>query len=399
MRCRALAAAWVCAGVVAAPAGADEALRQAVESAWQRSVQRPAASGQLELARAGKAAAEALWAAPPALELSHRGDPLPSTVSGQRESEIGIAWPLLLPAQRAARATSAQAELSTAEAGQLAARLRVAGEVREAAWQVLARQVEFALAESRARTLRDVASDVERRVAAGDLARTDALAARAEFLAADAETKQAGQRLNAARSGWRVLTGSDLLPQAVEPLPPASIDEHPEVAVARLRSEGAQRRLDLMRATRRDPPEVMLRYRTDVAAAGFASERSLGVALRIPFGTDDRNLPREAGARADLDRARAEERRARERLEADLAAALDAAATAEQQVALEASRAALLRERAVLVERSFRAGETPLPELLRTLSTASQAQTGLARQRAELGLARARARQAAGVLP
>lgn len=388
----------LCAGALVSPAGASEALRQAVESAWQRSVQRPAASGQLEVARAGRTAAGALWAAPPALELAHRGDPLSSTVSGQRESEVGIAWPLLLPGQRSARTASAEADLGTAEAAQLAAKLRVAGEVREAAWQVLARRAEASLAQRRAHALETLAADVERRVAAGDLARADALAARAEFLASDAQAKQAAQRVAAARAQWRVLTGIDEVPDAVEPLPQA-VDEHPEVAAARLAAAAAQSHLELTRATRRDPPEVLLRYRNDVPAAGLASERTLGVAVRIPFGTDDRNLPREAAALAQLDVARAEERRAQARLQAELATARDAAASTERQLALEESRAALLRERAGLVERSFRAGETALPELLRTLSAAAQAEAGLARQRAELGLARARARQAAGVLP
>lgn len=388
----------LCAGALVPPAGASETLRQAVESAWQRSMQRPAASGQIEVARAGRAAAGAVWAAPPALELAHRGDPLSSTVSGQRESELGIAWPLLLAGQRGARSASAEADLTSAEAAERAARLRVAGEVREAAWLVLARQAEASLAEGRAQALEALAADVERRVAAGDLARADALAARAEFLASDAEAKQAVQRAAAARTQWRVLTGTDAIPDALEPLPGA-VEEHPEVAAARLATAAAQSRLALTRATRRDPPEVLLRYRNDVAAAGLGAERTLGVALRIPFGTDDRNLPREAAALAELDVARAAERRARDRLEAELATAREAAASAERQLALEESRAALLRERALLVDRSFRAGETPLPELLRTLSAAAQADAGLARQRAELGLARARTRQAAGVLP
>ena len=60
---------------------------------------------------------------------------------------------------------------------------------------------------------------------------------------------------------------------------------------------------------------------------------------------------------------------------------------------------AWLRERATLIDKSFRAGETPLPELLRALNTAAQAESAVARQTAALGLARARLQQSLGILP
>jgi outer membrane protein TolC len=272
--------------------------------------------------------------------------------------------------------------------------------VREAAWTVLAREAELALAESQAKALLQLAADVDRRVAAGDLARADSLAARAEALAASNAAREAAPRLEAARARWRVLTGMLAVPAALEPAAAeVSPDEHPEMAAATLRLETARKRLDLTRAERRDPPELMLRYRNEVAASGLPSQNSIGVAVRIPFATDSRNAPREAAALAEVEVTLAEERRTRERLAAELASATALASATEQQVAQEESRAALLRERARLIERSFRAGETALPELLRTLSAAAQAESSLARQRAELGLARARVQQAAGVLP
>jgi cobalt-zinc-cadmium efflux system outer membrane protein len=372
---------------------------QAIEAAWRKSVQLSAATGKVGVARANQLAAQSLWASPPSLELSNRGEPLTSSSAGQRESEIGVAWPVLLPGQRSARIDSAESELVASEAVLRAAKLSVAGEVREAAWAVLAREAELKLAESQAGTLQSLAADVDRRVTAGDLARADALAARAEALAASTAAREAAPRLEAARSRWRVLTGMTQVPVALEPSVSALPDDHPELAAARLRAESAQKRIDLTRATRREPPELVVRYRNEVAASGLPSQNSIGMAIRIPFATDDRNAPREAAVLADLDLALAEERWQRERIAAELASAKAAAAAAGQQVAQEEARAALLRERAQLIERSFRAGETALPELLRTLAAAAQAESSLARQRAEHGLARARAQQAAGVLP
>jgi hypothetical protein len=59
----------------------------------------------------------------------------------------------------------------------------------------------------------------------------------------------------------------------------------------------------------------------------------------------------------------------------------------------------VLRERATLIDTSFKAGETPLPERLRAQSSAAQAEAAATRQRAALAAATARLLQAQGVLP
>jgi outer membrane protein TolC len=130
-----------------------------------------------------------------------------------------------------------------------------------------------------------------------------------------------------------------------------------------------------------------------------ASQGSVVVGLRLPFGTDDRNRPLEAAALVELDVAQTHEQRLRERLDSDIAAARDAERSAQAQLDAETARAHLLRERAALIDKSFRAGETPLPDQLRALADAAQADSAVARQTAALGLARARLQQALGRLP
>lgn len=121
--------------------------------------------------------------------------------------------------------------------------------------------------------------------------------------------------------------------------------------------------------------------------------------LRLPFGGQAHQQPRIAAALADDEVARAQLRRTRERLAAELQLAVEQVRAAEAQAALERDRAALLRERAQLIDKSFRAGETPLPELLRALGAAALADTASARQQASHQLALARLQQALGNLP
>jgi outer membrane protein TolC len=391
----------------AAPTAASQAtsvtvtLREALDAAWQRAVSARESDGQRRRAEAERRTAGRVWASAPTLELSHRAERLLGS-GGGREIEVGIAVPLWLPGQQAAFTHAADRAVELAQAAGQAARLRLAGEVREAAWQVAAMQAEAKQADAQATALRQLADDVERRVQAGDLARADSLAAQAEQLAAAAAVADTRQRLQAAKSRWTLLTGLAASPDmsaGTATDTAADMGRHPEWHLARQATELARKRVDLMRHSRRDAPELSLGVRQDAPGRGQSSQGSLVVGLRLPFGTDDRNRPIEAAALADLDIAQTQEQRLRERLDSDLAAARDAERSAQVQLDAETTRARLLRERAVLIDKSFRAGETPLPDLLRALAAAAQADNAVARQTAALGLASARRQQALGLLP
>ncbi len=384
-----------------APADGSINLRAALDAAWQRAVAARESEGQRRRAEADRTAAGSFWAAPPSLELSHRSDRLHRNTGG-RETEIGVAVRLWLPGQRAARAGTADAAAAQALAAEQVARLRLAGELREAAWQIATAQAERAQADSQAQGLKQLADDVERRVRAGDLARADGLAAQAEQLAAAALQAEVRQRLQAARAHWTLLSGVTLAPDltaATNEVAPGPAALHPELQLARQSTELARQRVELMRRSRRDAPELSVGVRHDVLGRAEASQGSLVVGLRLPFDTDDRNRPLEASALAELDVAQTHEQRLRERLDSDIAAARDALRSAQAQLDAETARARLLRERAALIDKSFRAGETPLPDLLRALAAAAQADSAGARQTAALGLTRARLQQALGFLP
>lgn len=377
-------------------------LPAALDAAWQRAVAARLSDGQRRSAEADGAAATSFWAAPPSLELSYRDDRLHAN-AGRRETEIGLTVPLWLPGQRTARASTSDSAVAQAMAAQQVARLRLAGELRETAWQIAAMQAEAAQADTHTRSLKQLADDVDRRVRAGDLALADGLAAQAEHLAASALQAEVRQRHQAAHLRWTLLTGLNALPDltAASAIDPASDSAllHPELLLARLSSELARKRVALLRYAQRDQPELILGLRHDVPGRAEASQGSLVVGLRMPFGTDDRNRPLEAAALADLEVAQTYEQRLLERVHSDVAAARDAQQSAQGQLESETARARLLRERAILIDTSFRAGETPLPDLLRARAAAAQAASATARQSAALGLARARFQQTLGLLP
>jgi cobalt-zinc-cadmium efflux system outer membrane protein len=397
-----LGAAWAVAHAQTSSAAADTriSLKAAVDAAWLRSVSAREAGAQQRGAEAARSAADSLWARAPALELGRREGR--GVTSGQNESEVGLAWPLWLPGQRSARQAAAEGQQLWAQEQTRALQLRLAGELREQAWGLRLLQAELEQTRAQQQTLQELADDVARRVRAGELARADAMAARAELLAAQALGSEAGQRLAEARARWQVLTGQALDPEPseAEAPPNAALDDtHPELALALRRVAWSRSQLEVVQHSQREAPELTVGYRQEQSPGNSSAQNSMGVKLRLPFGTQDRNLPLEAAARGELEVAETTELRLREQLGAALESARLALRNAEARRETERERAALLQERAGLLRRAFVAGELALPELLRALSTANQAQAAWARQEAALGLARARYQQALGWLP
>jgi outer membrane protein TolC len=390
------------AAVAANSATATVTLRSALDVAWRRAIAAREADGQRRRADAERMATGRFWSAAPTLELSHRNDRLHGTAGGS-ETAVGIAMPLWLPGQRSARVAALEAEAVQTGIGEHVARLRLAGEVREAAWQVAGLQADARQAGAQVTLLQQLADDVDRRVRAGDLARADSLAAHAEALAASVALADARQRLQAAQTRWSLLTGLTVPPDLSHGAAPdtatADVATNPEWQLASQSTGLARKRLELVRHSRSDAPELTVGVRRDTPGRGEASQGSWVVGLRLPFGTDDRSRVLEATALSELDVAQTHEQRLRERLDSDIAAAREALRSARVQLEAETSRAQLLRERAGLIDKSFRAGETPLPDLLRALAAAAQADSAVARQTASLGLAHARLQQALGLLP
>ncbi|OWR04053.1 TolC family protein [Roseateles puraquae] len=383
------------------PAATRPSLAQAIAAAWQRSIEATQSQGQQRQAQADQTVASSWLAAPPALQASQRQG-RGSAAEGQRETELGVALPVWRIGARATAGQAAQAELEWAQAAESAARLRLAGQVRETQGQLAGLESEHRLAALQNQLLQRLAEDVDRRVKAGDLAPADAMATRAEWLASQAQEAEVQQKLRAQQAQWQWLTG---LAIPAEPEPPRAasgfdLDEaHPELQLAARAVERAQRKLSLAQVQRGDNPELGVHLRQERPGQGMPTQSSVGVSLRLPFGTDTHAQPRIAAALTEVDLALTQQQRIRDRLAAELQLARTQLQAAESQAQLEAQRAMLLRERAGHIEKAFKAGESPLPELLRALGAAAQAEAASERQQAHLRLAQARLQQAQGLLP
>jgi outer membrane protein TolC len=176
-------------------------------------------------------------------------------------------------------------------------------------------------------------------------------------------------------------------------------DTHPELVLANATVDLVQLRVDLARVRRSDSPELTLGVRQEQPGQGAASQSSVVVALRVPLGGQVYQQPRIVAALGDLDIAQTQALRMRERLTTEVALAQSQLSLSQAQLLAERERAQLLVERARLIDKSFRAGETALPEMLRALAVAVSAESALARQQINHQTAISRLEQTLGLLP
>jgi len=389
------------AAAVRAATGVRPTMAQALDAAWTRSLYAVEARGRQTHAQAELRVAEAWLAGAPTLELAQR-EGRGTAADGARETDVGVALPLWRLGQRQQQKDAADAESAWASAAERAARLRLAAQVRDLANQLKRSEAEWQEAAQQRQLLDQLSADVERRVKAGDLAPSDAMAAKADMLAARVLEREAQQAYVAQRSAWTLLTGLAAAPETDEvrvQATAATLDEHAEAQLAEAAVQRASHRLAQAQAQRGAPPELGIGLRQERPGLGQPRQNSVALSLRMPFGTQTQSLPGLAAAMAEQDLAFAVQQRLRLQLEAELTLAQGHLAASQAQAQAQQERVALLRERAQLLQKSFQAGESSLPELLRALAAAGQASTAHARQQAVLGQAQARLHQALGQLP
>ena len=389
--------------VLASPMALSQAglsgLKAAVDAAWQRSPQGRTLEARRNETLAGREAAQSWIAGSSSVGLSQRSDRW-TEQKGVRETDVSLSAPIWLPGQKAARNAFAQTNSTDLEAQIANARLAIAGEVRERLWAVAAALETLAEVQDHQHHLEGLAEEVMQRVKAGDLARSDGMLARQEVLAAQGAIAMAQAKLDEARARYTALTGQPRIP-APEPEPVSATqgEPHPRIVAARSALDLAQAAHKVVMATRSDPPTVGVSMRREQDSVAGGSNRSVGIAIQIPFGTHARNRPLETAALTQIQTAEAEGAQAEAVLQGDVELARKQLATAEQARETAVTRAAVMREHTQLIEKAFRLGERGLVDLLRSEALSHEAQVAVRQQQVAVGLAHARLNQAFGVLP
>ena len=381
------------------PLSVGTILQQAVDSAWRRAPVARTLEARQDEAAAARGLAGSWLAANPILGLSQRND---TGASGrdQRESDLSVSTSIWLPHQKRARETLAERSAEEIAAHLGATRLEIAGLVRSRLWEAAAARVMLDEREGHVQHLEQLAEEVQRRVKAGDLARSDGLLAEQEVLAARVQVLHARTAAADALARYRVLTGLPELP-ALEPEPLHDTDApaNPRLQAAQASEQRARASLRLAEASRAAPPTVALSVRREDERALREPARSIGIALQIPLGSAGRNRSIEAQASTVIATAAAEAAQVHASAAADVEVARERLANARLALATADARAVALHEHTALFAKAFQHGERGLAELLRSHALTHEADVAVAQQRVALGLAHASLNQALGILP
>lgn len=381
-----------------APVARAHSLHAAFEAAWSRQPAQRAHADRLAELDAKRRAAGALTPEPPSISLGQRTDQ-PGSRLGQRESDIELSAPLWLPGQRAGARAVVVAEGDAYAAAQAVARWQLAAEVRDAWWQARLALAERELAAARLSSFAALATDVARRVKAGDLARVDANRASGEEQAAQIALGEADARVFRTGQQLRALTGLAGTAEGAEGEAAPASDRHPQRLLAEQRTALAARRLAYAGASRRDAPELSLGVTRERASLEERYGNSVALRLKIPFATDARNAPRLTAAQAERAEAEAQLEQENRRIDADIASARRDLEQARAALRLFESRFALSLDTSELLERAFKVGELDLSARLRAEAERFEAERLLVRARIDEARAVSTLNQALGNLP
>lgn len=382
-------------------ASANLTLANVVEKAFLRSPQQQVLQAGKMTVDARSAQATSVLPMAPAVSMRHQTDQLGSG-RNLREWEAALEIPVWLPGQRSGRVAVARDAAGSLEARRSSHWLELAGQVREAVWDIEMNQNTLELATQRMKTAQALLLDVEKRWKAGELAKMDVLMAQNETLQAQTALLRAQAEVRHAEHRYQILTGLKEIPAKADEQPvaqPGFEGNHPLLVESARQIALAQDERVLAGIEKRENPMVVVSARNERGAFDNAFNNSIGVAIRLPLGSAVRSAPLLAGAEMNLAQARSEHEQRILMLQTAQHEAEHNLEVTRSELEFGGKQHQLAQENLRLAKKAFDLGESDLVGLLRVQSTAQDAERALRSRQIQLKRDVARYNQAAGVLP
>jgi len=318
-------------------------------------------------------------------------------------ADANVQVPLWNLGQRDAEQAVAQQAGTSAQTQSAAIKLRVAGLVRAALWDMELQKIRFDQAKAEVAIYEQLQDKISRRVELGDLPRSDVLLAQTELLQKRSALTQAEAELMHARKRYSTVTQSTKVPanyrETLADL--AEIEQnHPALVAMNSQIARKQAEINAIKAIGSGQTDVSVGINTDHGPDERSNKtESFNIALSIPFGGSAHLAPQVAAANVELNKLIAE----REQLYRDLEQAHHEAGhnlevnQAEQLIADELKQVA--EEHLKMTELSFAVGEIDLMDLLKIQSRTQQAILNAKERAVMLQRDQALYNQAVGVLP
>jgi len=314
----------------------------------------------------------------------------------------GVQVPLWNMGQRDAEQTLGEQADTNAKIQTIATKLRVAGLVRGALWDIDLQKVRYEQAIAEIKIHEELHGKIGRRVELGDLPRSDVLLAQTELLQKRSTLIQAEAELMHARKRYTSITQMTKVPKNYQEklVDLKEIEQnHPSLVAINSQINRKQAELDAIKAVGSGQTNVLAGVNGDMGNESSNHTASFSIGVTVPFGGSDHLAPQVAAINVELNKLIAE----REQLFRDLKQAHH-----EAEHNLEVNRAELANANELkqttenllnMSNTAFSVGEIDLMDLLKIQSKAQQAVLNAKEREVMLERDIALYNQAVGVMP
>lgn len=349
---------------------------------------------------AKKLVANAMLPTAPAVSLLHQNDVLGSG-RGEREWQAEMELPVWLPNQRNNRLKVADASQSSVIASRESLKLHVAGQLREALWDIAMNNNNLALALNKLEVANKLQRDVEKRHQAGEMAKTDVMFAQQETLRVEKEKLRAEAEVMHARHRYYLLTGLRELPANFEEKQ-SELEDYSQSSIwleAQSKVGLAETERNLAQVESHENMQVLFNMRSTKGAFDSTANDSVGLKLRIPFGGETRAAPIKAAAELGVGNALSERETLKYALETAMHEAEHNLSVSRVELAIANKQFDIAKESARLAQKAFQLGESDLVSLLRVQAQTFEAERAFTTRQIQVQWDIARYNQTVGVLP
>ncbi|OZA53752.1 MAG: hypothetical protein B7X73_03285 [Methylophilales bacterium 39-45-7] len=346
-------------------------LSDVLESAYARAPVQASLRSRDVMVLAKNRVANATLPSTPAVSVTHQTDAVGSG-RGERDWQAELELPVWMAKQRENRLKVAQANQSTLSVSRQSAKLQLAGDLREALWSIAYNENNLALAINKLQFSSKLKTDVEKRYVAGELAKTDAMLAEQEVLKAQKEKLRAEAELMHVRHRYFLLTGLRELPGSYVENQSDQNDyfQSPIWLEAQSKLGLAETERDLAQIESHENMQVLVNMRSSKGPFDTTDNNSVGMKLRIPFGSETKAAPIKAAAEIGVGNALTERESLKLALDAALHEAEHNLSVSRVELTIATKQYEIAKESLRLAQKAFQLGETDLVSLLRV-----QAQT------------------------
>jgi cobalt-zinc-cadmium efflux system outer membrane protein len=375
-------------------------LREILDKCINRNPQQYQLSAEAFQVNTRKAMAESWLPNAPAVSLFHQDDTFASA-RNERDWQVFLEVPIWLPKQRLYRSKVAELSLQDLDSSRESVKLKVAGSLRDALWDIEMNSKQVVLAKQRITLASQLELDVDKKFKAGELAKTDLMLIQQERMQAERQLLLVEAELMHARHRYILLTGLNEMPAQIEEAisSKADFEQSPIWLAAQSKVNLAQGERELVESEKRENPQVMFNARTSQGAFDTQYNQSFGFTVRIPLDNPGRSGPLQSQAEKQIANAMTDRENLRLAMLADLHEAEHNLNTTKLELDIATRQLEMSREQARLAKKAFTLGESDLTTVLRIQSQAFEVEHTVALRQTQYQWNIARYNQAVGVLP